>query len=203
MKKLLVLAAIAAATVALSGQGVNRDLLHKPLAEAWPTYSGDYSGKRYSAATQINQTNVKALTLAWTRRLTAGAGPSGPPTPGEPPVIAGGEGDVVFGGATTVKGSILAINGVLYVTAPDNVWALDANDGHLLWRYFWKTKGGTHIGNRGAGMWGNYLFFVTPDNYLVSLEAKTGAERWHKELASFQQQYFHTMAPVFASSDTR
>ena len=47
-------------------------------------------------------------------------------TAGEPPVITGGEGDVVFGGATTVKGSILAINGVLYVTAPDNVWALDA-----------------------------------------------------------------------------
>ncbi|MET0166880.1 MAG: acido-empty-quinoprotein group A, partial [Vicinamibacterales bacterium] len=95
-----------------------------------------------------------------------------------------------------VKGSILSIDGVLYVTAPDNVWALDANDGHLLWRYFWKTKGGTHIGNRGVGMWGNYLFFVTPDNYLISLDAKTGKERWHKELASFQQQYFHTMAPV-------
>ena len=54
-------------------------------------------------------------------------------------------------GATTIKGSILAVNGVLYVTAPDNVWALDAHDGHVLWHYFWKTKGGTHIGNRGAG----------------------------------------------------
>ena len=45
-------------------------------------------------------------------------------------------------------------------------------------------------------MWRDYLYFVTPDNYLVSLEAKTGKERWHKELASFQQQYFHTIAPV-------
>ena len=44
------------------------------------------------------------------------------------------------------------VDGVLYVTAPDNVWALDAHDGHVLWRYFWKTKGGTHIGNRGAGI---------------------------------------------------
>ena len=196
MKKLLALVFVTAATLVVSAQGVHRDLVHKPLADAWPTYSGDYSGKRYSALTQINQRNVKTLTLAWTRRLVAGPGPSGLVAPDEPPVITGGEGNGVFGGATIVNGSILSIDGVLYVTAPDNVWALDANDGHLLWRYFWKTKGGTHIGNRGVGMWGNYLFFVTPDNYLISLDAKTGKERWHKELASFQQQYFHTMAPV-------
>jgi len=196
MNKLLPVAFTLAAVVALSAHGVSRDLLHKPLGDAWPTYSGDYSGKRYSSLTQINQSNVKALALAWNRRLVAGPAPSGPPTPGEAPVITGGEGTVVFGGATAVKGAVLAVDGVLYVTAPDNVWALDANDGHLLWRYFWNTKGGTHIGNRGAGIWGNYLFFVTPDNYLISLDAKTGRERWHKELASFQQQYFHTMAPM-------
>ena len=33
----------------------------KPLSDSWPTYSGDYSGRRYSALTQINQTNVKNL----------------------------------------------------------------------------------------------------------------------------------------------
>jgi alcohol dehydrogenase (cytochrome c) len=88
------------------------------------------------------------------------------------------------------------VNGVLYVTAPDNVWALDANDGHLIWRYFWRTRGGTHIGNRGAAMWRNYLFFVTPDDYLISLDARTGKERWSKEIANFNQQYFLTSAPV-------
>ena len=64
------------------------------------------------------------------------------------------------------------------------------HDGHLLWQFFWRTKGGTHIGNRGAAMWRNYLFFVTPDCYLVSLDARTGEERWHKEIANFNQQYF-------------
>ena len=116
--------------------------------------------------------------------------------PRAPEVIVGGVGDNEFVGATTVKGAILSVNGVLYVTAPDNVWALDAHDGHLLWRYFWRTRGGTHIGNRGAAMWRNYLFFVTPDDYLISLDARTGKERWHKEIANFNQQYFLTSAPV-------
>ena len=52
--------------------------------------------------------------------------------------------------------------------------------------YFWKTRGGTHIGNRGAAIWNNYLFFETPDNYLVSLDARTGKERWNVEIASFE-----------------
>ena len=73
---------------------------------------------------------------------------------------------------------------------------MDARDGHELWHYFWKTKGGTHIGNRGLGMWGNWLYMETPDDYLVCLDAATGKERWHKEIANFNQQYFSTMAPI-------
>src|SRR5262245_24089499 len=141
----------------------------KPLGDSWTSYSGDYTGRRYSSLTQINQSNVKTLSLAWTTRLTGGPGGEGGgrgrgggrggPTV---PVNVGGEGsgDVVVGDPMTVKGAILAVDGVLYVTAPDNVWALDARDGHTLWRYFWKTKGGTHIGNRGVAMWRNYLYFV-------------------------------------------
>ena len=91
---------------------------------------------------------------------------------------------------------MLSVDGTLYVTAPDNAWALDARDGRELWHYFWKTRGGTHIATRGFGMWNDYLYMETPDNYLVSLEAKTGKERWHKVIADFNQQYFSTMAPV-------
>ena len=189
--------------VAAQGGGLDPAALLKPLADSWPTYSGDYSGRRHSALKQIDQTNVKHLSLAWTARLAGGRGPAGPgaalPPPfGPPPTIVGGEGsgDVVVGGATQIKGAILEVDDVLYVTAPDNVWALDAHDGHELWHYFWKTKGGTHIGNRGAAMWGHYLFFVTPDDYFVSIDARTGKERWHKEAASFAQQYFLTSAPM-------
>ena len=37
----------------------------KPLKDSWPTYNGDYTGRRYSALTQIDQNTVKNLTLAW------------------------------------------------------------------------------------------------------------------------------------------
>ena len=97
---------------------------------------------------------------------------------------------------TRVVGAILQVNGILYMSAPDNAWAMDARDGTVLWHYFWKTKGGDHIGNRGMAMSGDSVFFETPDSYLVCLNAKTGKERWHKEIASFNDQYFSTMAPV-------
>ena len=74
------------------------------------------------------------------------------------------------------------------------------NDGRELWHYFWKTRGGTHIGNRGAAIWHNYLFFETPDNYLVSLDARTGKERWHVEIADFDEQYFSTPAPIIVDN---
>ena len=90
----------------------------------------------------------------------------------------------------------LQVGDLLYATAPDHVWALDARDGGVRWHYFWKTRGGPHIGNRGAAMWRESIIFETVDNYLVSLDARTGEERWHTEIASFEEQYFSTMAPI-------
>jgi alcohol dehydrogenase (cytochrome c) len=210
-RKLILATCLLAAPVLLLGQeaaqngGLDPQSMLKPLSDSWPTYSGDYTGRRYSSLTQVNQSNVKNLTLAWTARLAGGEPAAGGfggfgrggGGGGGGNVIVGGEGKGDFPiGGVSVKGAILQVGGVLYVTSPDNVWALDARDGHELWRYFWRTKGGTHIGNRGAAMWKNYLFFETPDNYLVSLDARTGKERWHVEIADFDQQYFSTMAPI-------
>jgi len=194
------LAASMAAPVALYGQSLDpADILH-PKPDTWPTYSGDYTGRRYSPLTEINTSNVNGLTMAWSKRLTGGSGAGagggnafGPQASAVKTIVGGvGTSEAPMG---TIKGSILQIDGVLYVTTPDNVWAMDALDGHELWHYFWKTRGGTHIGNRGVAMWHDRLFFETPDDFLVSLEAKTGKEIWHKEIASFDLQYFSTMAP--------
>ena len=203
----LLLACFVLLPLAAANDGVDPSELTQPLKDSWPTYNGDYTGKRYSELKQINQSNVKQLTLAWMTRVTAGAKP-----PADAPfgrggrgqsanVIVGGEGpgDISVGGGT-IKASVLEVDGVLYFTMPDNAWALDARDGRELWHYFWKTKGGTHIGNRGLGMWHNILFMETPDDYLVSLDATTGKERWHKEIADLSQGYFSTPAPVIVGN---
>jgi alcohol dehydrogenase (cytochrome c) len=197
------LAMIVLLQIGLHAQGLDPAQLLKPLSDSWVTYSGDYSGRRYSALKQINQTNVKHMTLAWSSRLTAGM-----PNPGGrgfgirsgPPTIIGGEGTGELnesgGRSSRVVGAILAVNGMLYVSTPDNAWAVNAVDGEVRWHYVWKTRGGTHTGNRGMGMWKEYLYLVTPDNYLVSLDSRTGKERWHKEIAKLEEQYFSTTAPM-------
>lgn len=164
----------------------------KPAPDSWPTYSGDYSGRRHSPLKQINQSNVARLKPVWSSKIssdTAGA-------------IVGGVAEVpaMDIGPARIRGSILQVDGVLYLSAPDHAWAMDARTGKVLWHYFWKTRGGTHIGNRGMGMWGDYLYLETPDNYLISLDAKTGKERWHVEIASFDEQYFSTTAPIIVGN---
>jgi len=198
---------LATALCTLQAQALDPALLTKPLGDSWPTYSGDYSGKRYSSLTQINQSNVKNLTLAWTGKVTAGPGSGGGGRGGfgfgggAAAVITGGEGTTDaapsgFGSSANIRASILEVGGILYFSVPDNAWAVDARDGRELWHYFWKTKGGTHIGNRGLGMWNNLLYMETPDDFLVCLDARTGKERWHKVIADFNLQYFSTMAPI-------
>jgi alcohol dehydrogenase (cytochrome c) len=191
----LSLAALPAVFVAQSSGGLDPALLLKPLANTWPTYSGDYTGRRFSSLTQINRNNVKSMTLAWVSHLNGTAASPAGATPGNGQTILGGVGEGEYTNVN-VKGSILHFDDVLYVTSADQVWAVDARDGRVIWHYFWRTRGGTHTGNRGVGIWHNDLFFETPDDYLVSLDARTGKERWHVEIANFEQQYFSTMAPV-------
>jgi alcohol dehydrogenase (cytochrome c) len=215
MKKLLfTLLTVVCAVIGTHGQragsagalgGLDPNDLLKPLAESWPTYCGDYTCKRFSALTTLNQANVRHLSLAFTTRLTAG--PGGPAGGGRgggaaAPTIVGGEGTGEFSAAAAanIKGAILEVDGILYVSAPDNAWAIDARDGREIWHYYWKTRGGTHIGNRGLGLWHHYLYMETPDDYLVSLDARTGEERWHVVISDFNQQYFSTMAPVIVGN---
>ena len=185
---------VPAVSLAQERGGLDPASLLAPLAESWPTYSGDYSGRRNSGLTQVTTDYVSRLTLAWTRQLDTGT----PALEGaNAPTFVGGEGTGDFAiGSQRIKGSILQVDDLLYVTAPDHVWALDVRDGGERWHYFWKTRGGPHIGNRGAALWRDSLIFETVDNYLVSLDARTGEERWHTEIASFEEQYFSTMAPI-------
>jgi alcohol dehydrogenase (cytochrome c) len=190
LRRLLICVVFASVPVLLigQGQGIDPSELLKPLSDAWPTYSGDYSGRRYSALKQIGRSNVQRLTLLWSAAIADGPGGR---------AIVGGEGvDEFPSSGTNIKGTPLMVDDTLYVSTPDNAWALDARDGRELWHYYWKTRGGTHIANRGLAIWHDSLYMETPDNYLVSLDAKTGRERWHVVIADFNQQYFSTTAPI-------
>ena len=74
MKKLLFAISLFLIPAAVMAQGLDPALLTKPATDSWPTYSGDYSGRRFSTLTQINQSNMKDLALSWVGHLTAGAG---------------------------------------------------------------------------------------------------------------------------------
>jgi alcohol dehydrogenase (cytochrome c) len=166
--------AAAVATTVLSGQVfVDPAKFTQPPTDSWPTYNGDYSGRRFSPLTRITSSNVHALSLGWTFRLPAGVG-----------------------GGVPIKGTPIQINGVLYVTVPDHVWAVDARSGREIWHYAWESKGGIHIGNRGVAIAGDSLYFETPDCHLVSLGVQDGKERWRKEICDLDQFYYGSVAPV-------
>ncbi len=103
----------------------------------WPTFNGDFSGRRFSALSQIDATNVRSLTLTWTSK------------PENPSESAG----------ASVKATPVVKDGVLYYAVPDNARAIDARTGRELWHYEWQSHGGIHIGNRGIGIYGNWVFF--------------------------------------------
>ena len=190
------LTALTLLTVSLRAQFLDPNVLKKrnPV-DAWPTYHGDYSGKRYSELTQINKTNVGTLTLAWAFKALATAETAtnvgGPWKPGDP-TYWGGPSDTY-----RIAGSPLMVDGIMYLSAMDRAWAINARTGQQIWSYFFKTRGGHHFnGNKGLGMYGSWLYMVTPDAYLVSLDAKTGKERWHKQLAPIEMDYYGSTAPL-------
>src|SRR3982751_3720084 len=140
-----------------------------PPADSWPTYHGDYSGQRHSKLTQITPENVSQLGLAWTF------------TPGQ-------------GGG--IKSTPILVNGILYLTAPDHMWAVDARSGRQVWHYTYPPNTGFHIGHRGAAMHGNTVFLTTPDSFLVALDARNGHVKWKKEIAPAKNGYWSSNAPL-------
>src|SRR5260370_32832480 len=83
--------------------------------DSWTTYHGDYSGQRHSRLSQITPANVHQITLAWA---------------------------FATGQTSQIKGTPILSNGIVYVTTPDNVWALDARSGRQVWHYTYPANEG-------------------------------------------------------------
>lgn len=159
----LVLALLVAG--AAHGQGIPDD--------SWPSYNGDYSGRRFSTLSKINTSTINSMSLAWVYRVAAAGNLR-----------------------STIKSTPLVVNGVMYFSIPDHVWAIDARTGREIWHFAWPSKGGDHIGNRGVGIYGDALYVETPDCNLVALNIKDGKERWHQSICDLNQMYFASVAPI-------
>jgi alcohol dehydrogenase (cytochrome c) len=151
----------------LYAQGLDPAALLQPPAGTWPTYNGDYSGRRYSTLAQIDKSNVASLTMAWAFQTRS----------------------------STLKTTPLEVNGVLYFTAPDNVWAIDARSGRSIWHYS-RPSQGNHIAQRGVAMYKDRLYFGTPDAHLICIGARDGKQIWDVQIADVKFGYYIAGAPL-------
>jgi alcohol dehydrogenase (cytochrome c) len=156
----------------LVAQGVTDAMLLHPPPDSWPGYHGDYSGRRHSELAQITPQNVHELSLAWAFQSEQPAG---------------------------IKASPLLVDGIIYLTAIQNVWAVDARTGRAIWRYTYPDRGAT-IGQRGVAMYHDSLYYLSPDAYLVCLNAKDGKQRWKVKVADSEKGYWSTAAPVIVGN---
>jgi quinoprotein glucose dehydrogenase len=115
----------------------------------WTSFGQDAGGTKFSTLTQINAKNVKGLKRAWTFHTGDKSG--------------------------FFESTPLVIDGVLYFSAPNGVYALDAATGQQLWKY--ETTSTTR---RGLTYWPGSAglaprLFSTNTDGLAALDPKTGA----------------------------
>ncbi|MGP8244043.1 MAG: pyrroloquinoline quinone-dependent dehydrogenase [Bryobacteraceae bacterium] len=112
----------------------------------WPSYGNDPGAERYSSLRQIDTGNVESLKAAWTFR-------TGKPGSEAVPIV---------------------VDGVMYVTAPDGVYALVPETGELLWKY-----DATPVALRGLAYWRgagglDSRLFVGNGQFLLALDVRAG-----------------------------
>ena len=140
----------------------------------WPTYHGDPSGNRYTTLTQIDKTNVSRLAPKWVFPIA---------------------------NAPQIENTPVVVDGIMYVSSANEVWALDAGTGRQVWHYQRpRTKGlagNAAIGfNRGVAIAGDRLFMLTDNAHMISLDRRHGELLWDTEMADWRQNYNGTSAPL-------
>jgi mono/diheme cytochrome c family protein len=166
-------AAPAPALPATGGVTVDRLVNAGAEPQNWLMYWGDYQATHYSRLTQIDAANVKHLRAAWTYPMA---------------------------GESVLEATPVVVDGVMYVTQPGVVAALDARTGRELWRHArqQKVKNPYEINpfNRGVAVAGHRLIVGTLDAALVALDARTGQALWETQVADTMLGYSLTSAPL-------
>jgi quinohemoprotein ethanol dehydrogenase len=155
-----------------------------PSGADWPVVGGNYLQNRYSSLNQITTGNVATLKEAWHIHLNSGKGTQyrGEATP------------LVYGG-------------IMYmVTGNDDVFAIDATNGNVLWTY----NDGPHPGltnvccgwdARGLAIGDGKVFVAELDGKVLALDQATGGLLWSATNGRYQDGYTMTMAPLYYNGE--
>jgi alcohol dehydrogenase (cytochrome c) len=148
-------------------QNVDPKALLNPPADSWLTYHGEYNGQRHSKLSQITPENIGQLKQSWRYQTSQG-----------------------------LKASPIVSGGVIYITAPDNLWAIEARTGKELWHHAHTKNNAFHIGHRGAAIYKDTVYLTTPDCHLIALSTKNGEVKWDILIADSGKGYWSTNAPL-------
>jgi len=138
----------------------------------WPTYNGETGGNRFTTLTQINKQNIGKVGPKWMFTVP---------------------------NAGRLQLTPVVVDGIMYVTAPNQVYALDAGTGRQLWHFQTARQAGMTTGagsNRGVGVAGDRVFLETDKAHIVAVNRFTGELLWESEIADWHQNYFATSAPL-------
>ena len=157
----------------LTGGGAAGDRVREVTSGTpWPTYNGDPRGNRYTTLSEIDRHSVSRLAPKWMFTL--------PDT-----------------GALQV--TPLVADGIMYVTAVNECYALDAGSGRQIWHFQRaRTRGSATWANRGVALAGDRVFMATDDAHLIALNRWTGALVWDAPMADVRENYFASSAPLTA-----
>ncbi len=141
----------------------------------WLTYSGSFSGWRYSPLAEITPTNVSTLRVRWIRQFTSSE--------------------------AKYESTPLVVGSVMFLTVPPaSVVALDAKTGSEIWKYERRLPDNLPvccgIVNRGLAILGDTLYFASFDGYLVAINARNGNVLWQTKVAKSSDGYSMTGAPL-------
>jgi alcohol dehydrogenase (cytochrome c) len=155
----------------LEAGGSKGDRVREVTSETpWPAYNGDPRGNRYTTLAQIDRSNVARLAPKWIFTL--------PDTGG-------------------LQGTPVVADGIMYVTAVNECYALDAGSGRQIWHFQRpRTPGASAWANRGVAVAGDRAFFETDNAHLLALNRWTGAVLWESPLADVRDNYFASSAPL-------
>ena len=147
---------------------VTESRLEKANSDDWLQYNGSYTSRRHSALKQINTGDIGALVTKWVFHMP---------------------------GASHLESVPVVVDGVMYVTQPNEVYALDGRTGRLIWEYH-RVPARQKGPNRGVAVWGDKVYVTTPDAHLIALNAATGNMIWEAQIAKASDGYWSPAAPM-------